>query len=80
VPLDSQPDWIIESRRATGERIRLARLSANLTQDRLVELTGIPRLTVQRIEAGATDARLSWLLLTARALDIPLADLVRDGE
>lgn len=78
MPLDPQPEWIIEGRRATGERIRLARIHADITQDRLVELTGIPRLTIQRIESGATDARLSWLMLTARALGIPLTDLVRE--
>lgn len=36
------------------------------------------RLTLQNIESGATDARYSWLLRIARALDMPVADLLRD--
>jgi transcriptional regulator with XRE-family HTH domain len=75
---DPQPDWILERRRAIGRQIQHERMRANLTQLQLVEAAGVDRITLQRIEAGTTDARLSWLLRIARALDIPLSDLV-DG-
>lgn len=39
-------------------------------------MTGIDRHTVQRIERGTSDPPYSSLLLIARALDVPLADLV----
>ncbi|MEU1071968.1 MULTISPECIES: helix-turn-helix transcriptional regulator [unclassified Streptomyces] len=75
---DPLADWIIETRRAIGDRVREEREYANFTQERLALTTGIPRLTVQRIESGATDARLSWLLRIARCLDIPLSRLLGD--
>ncbi len=53
-------------------------MRADLTRLDLVDRAGVDRITLQRIEAGTTDARLSWLLRIAGALAIPLADLVRD--
>ncbi|NGO69309.1 helix-turn-helix transcriptional regulator [Streptomyces sp. SB3404] len=53
-------------------------MQANLTQEHLRDLSGVDRATLQRIEAGTTDARLSWLLRIADALDTPLADLLRE--
>lgn len=79
MPRNPQPDWIIDQRRAIGRRIQDARLWANLTQEGLDEASGVDRVTIQRIEAGTTDARLSWLLAIAHALDVPLADLVAAG-
>ena len=78
VPREPDPPWISDQRRRLGERVRIAREYANLTQEQLDNLSGVKRLTLQRIESGATDARISWLLLIARALDIPVADLLRD--
>lgn len=46
-------------------------MDANLTQEQLRDRSGVERLTIQRIESGATDARLSWLLRIAEALDVP---------
>lgn len=70
------PPWIAARHRQIGERVRLARLGAGLTQEGLRERTGLSRDTVIRIEAGTTDARLSWLLLIAAAVEVPLAELV----
>jgi transcriptional regulator with XRE-family HTH domain len=78
VPRNPQPDWILDQRRTIGRRIQDARLWANLTQQGLDEASGIDRVTIQRIENGTTDARLSWLLAIAHALDVPLADLIAD--
>lgn len=71
---EQPPD--LDVRREIGDRIRRHRLWANLTQDEIARRTGLDRRTVQRIEAGSTDARLSWLLLIADAIGIPLAQLV----
>lgn len=57
-------------------RIQAARLRADLTQEKLAEMTGIGRSTLQRIEAGANDAKISHLLLIARAVGAPLRDLL----
>lgn len=62
--------WIIDARRRVGDRIRVRRLYKNMTQERLIELTGISRNTLQRIESGETDAKVSHLLRIASALDM----------
>lgn len=73
---DSQPEWVFEARRALGVRIQAARVRADLTQEKLAEATGIARSTLQRIEAGTNDAKISHLLLIARAVGTPLRDLL----
>ncbi|NUP16582.1 MAG: helix-turn-helix transcriptional regulator [Streptomyces sp.] len=75
--LADQPQWIPDALRTLGTRIRAQRLHRNLTQEQLAERAGIDRSTVQRIEGGLNDPRHSHLLRIARALDTPLADLVR---
>lgn len=77
---DPQPAWIITRRQAIGRQIQHERMRANLTQLQVVELSGVDRITLQRIEAGTTDAKLSWLLKIARVIDIPLSHLVRDEQ
>jgi transcriptional regulator with XRE-family HTH domain len=71
---EQPPD--LDVRREIGDRIRRHRLWANLTQDEIARRTSLDRRTVQRIERGETDARLSWLLRIAGAIGIPLAQLV----
>ncbi|MEW1892289.1 helix-turn-helix transcriptional regulator [Streptomyces sp. NPDC085659] len=50
----------------------------NLSQEALAEDAGISRETVQRIERATNNPRLSDLLRIARALDVHLADLIRE--
>ena len=80
MPREPEPDWIIQRRREIGDLVRAGREHANLTQEQLSHRTGITRLTIQRIESGATDARLGWLLRIAKDLDTPLNDLLRDDD
>ncbi|MET8404505.1 helix-turn-helix transcriptional regulator [Streptomyces sp900116325] len=70
-----QPQWILDARRAMGDRVRVQRLHLNMTQERLAELTGIDRSTIQRIEYGG-EAKISHLLLIARELRVPARDLL----
>ncbi|WP_049580409.1 helix-turn-helix transcriptional regulator [Streptomyces sp. SBT349] len=77
-PADPPRPGLVARRRAIGDRIRDARLNANLTQEGLRDRTALSRDTIIRIEAGTTDARLSWLLLIADAVGTDLADLVRE--
>lgn len=77
MPREPDPDWIIQRRRAIGDRVREQHEHANLTQARLEHLAGIKRLTIQRIESGATDARVGWFLRIARALDVHVTELLR---
>lgn len=71
------PDRIYQQRRDLGDRIRVLRSAARHTQEVFAEMTGIDRRTLQRIERGTSDPRYSDLVLIAEALEIPLADLVR---
>lgn len=48
-----------------------------MSQERLGDLIGVERRTIQRYEAGTRDPRYTDLLLLADALDVDVTDLVR---
>ena len=77
MPSAPPPDWVIARRRGIGDRIRAARLYANLTQERLAEMVGMDRQTINRIEQGHTSTAVDNLIRIADALEVELADLVR---
>ncbi|MFD7616548.1 helix-turn-helix domain-containing protein [Streptomyces sp. NPDC059802] len=70
-----QPQWILDARRAIGDRVRVQRLHLDMTQERLAALTGIDRSTIQRIEYGE-EAKISHLLLIARELRVHVTYLL----
>lgn len=74
---DPHPDWVLTRRRVIGTRIRAGRLNAHLTQMALAERVGVDHKTIHRIEYAVTDPSLGLLLRIADAIDVPLADLVR---
>lgn len=80
VPREPLPQWVLDYRRALGDRIRTARIRANRTQLWVVEHARIDRTTYQRIERGTSDPRISDLVLIADALDVDLGDLVRGQQ
>lgn len=57
--------------------MRAARTDAKLSQEKLGELTGLDRKTINRVEQGAHATLIDHLLLIADALHVPLTDLVR---
>lgn len=73
---DDQPQWIRIACQRQGVRIREAREHANLTQEKLAERSELSRPTIQRIESGS-GIKYVHLLRISKALDVPLADLVR---
>ncbi|WP_411102416.1 helix-turn-helix transcriptional regulator [Streptomyces sp. cmx-4-9] len=70
------PQWIHQARIDLGNRIRDARLQADLTQEKLAELAGVDRTTIQNAEGGKVDPKFSLLLRIARALRQPVRDLM----
>ncbi|MEE4598200.1 helix-turn-helix transcriptional regulator [Streptomyces sp. DSM 41524] len=76
MPSAPPPDWVIARRRAVGDRIRVARLDRNFTQERLAERAGVDRQAINRIEQGHQSPKLDTLLLLADALGMPLSALV----
>jgi DNA-binding XRE family transcriptional regulator len=51
-------------------------MDADLTQEKLAERTGISRTTLQSIEAGRNDPKISHLLLIASAVGVSIHDLL----
>lgn len=78
MPHQDHPPWILDHRRTLGDRIRERRTHQNLTQEQLADFAAVSRDTIQRIEGGQNDAKISYLWKIARVLDVPLADLVRE--
>ncbi|NUP73198.1 MAG: helix-turn-helix transcriptional regulator [Sinomonas sp.] len=77
MPSDPLPAWVLTRRRTIGNAIRAARGTQKLSQERLGELTGLDRKTINRIEQGTHSTLLDHLLLIADVLGVPLSDLVR---
>lgn len=75
---DPPDEWVLHRRRVIGRRIAEARAAAGLTQENLAEATGIDRRSLQRYEVGETDPTVGRVLRISRAVDVPLADLVRE--
>jgi transcriptional regulator with XRE-family HTH domain len=75
VPASDHPQWILDARRAVGDRIRVRRLYMDMTQESLAYEAGIDRSTLQRMEAGQ-EMKLSHLLLIAHALRVHVTDLL----
>lgn len=71
------PDWVLDRRRQIGAQIRAAREHANLTQEKVANAIPMDRATYNRIEQGHASAGLDTLLLIARAIGVPLAQLVK---
>lgn len=53
-----------------GTTLRKAREAAGLRQDEVAARAGLSRMTVQRIEAGRIDPRMSTVVVLARALGL----------
>ncbi|MCR8943944.1 helix-turn-helix domain-containing protein [Streptomyces sp. OUCMDZ-4982] len=77
-PTEPPPEWVLARRRVLGDRIRAARTARAMSQERLGELGGADRQTVNRIEQGHHATRIDTLFRIADALGVPLSDLVRE--
>ncbi|MET9923402.1 MULTISPECIES: helix-turn-helix transcriptional regulator [unclassified Streptomyces] len=69
---------LLERRRRVADRIRAARLHANLSQQDVIERTGLDRSAYQDIERARASPLLDNLFRIADAIGVPLADLVRE--
>ncbi|MEV5680943.1 MULTISPECIES: helix-turn-helix domain-containing protein [unclassified Streptomyces] len=72
------PERVLARRRAVGDRIRAARLYANLTQEAVGIRADVGLASYNRIEQGHASPRLDTLIRIADAIGVPLADLVRE--
>ena len=69
--------WLLDRRRAIGDRIRVERLHQNRTQESVFLAAEVGRKTYQDVEAGNVDARISTLMRIAHVLGVHVADLLR---
>ncbi|MGW3491461.1 helix-turn-helix domain-containing protein [Streptomyces sp. NPDC001054] len=72
----SPPPWVLDRRRALGDRIAHLRRDSGLSQDKLADAVGVERRTIQRCERGERDPGYGELLLIAHALDCEVRDLL----
>lgn len=59
-----------------GERLERLRRSNRYSRERLFELTGVPAITIRRIETGQRSAAVPVLAVLTRALGVPVADFL----
>lgn len=78
MPYSPPSERVIARRRQIGDQIRLARLTANLTQEGVANLIGMDRPSYNRIEQGHASPLLDTLIRIADAIGVPLSDLVRE--
>jgi DNA-binding XRE family transcriptional regulator len=74
--LPDDDDWLLEERRAIGDRIRVIRIRQDRTQESVFLAARVGRSTYQAIEAGAADARITTLMRIARVLGVHVTDLL----
>ena len=65
---------------ALGRRVKVLRLEREWTVEQSSEYFGIEPAHIRRIEAGRTNPSLAVLVSIARALGVPLAELVSEKK
>ncbi len=65
--------------KAIGKRIKIARINADLTQEKLSETVGISPTHLSNIETGTTRVSLCTLIGIANALNVTSDDLLCDN-
>ena len=66
--------------KAIGKRIKIARIKADLTQERLAEMVEISPTHMSNIETGTTRVSLTAIVSLANALSVTVDDLLCDSE
>jgi len=65
--------------KAIGKRIKIARIKADLTQERLAEMVEISPTHMSNIETGTTRVSLTATVSLANALSVTVDDLLCDS-
>ena len=65
--------------KAIGKRIKIARIKADLTQERLAEMVDISSTHMSNIETGTTRVSLTAIVSLANALSVTVDDLLCDS-
>ena len=70
----------MEARAIVGWNLRLRRVERGLSQERLALAAGIDRAYVGRVERASENVTITTLEALARALAVPVADLLIEPE
>ncbi len=62
-----------------GKRIKIARIKADLTQERLAEIVSVSPSHMSNIETGTTRVSLTLIVAIANALSVTVDDLLCDS-
>lgn len=65
--------------KAIGKRIKIARIKADLTQERLSEIVSVSPSHMSNIETGTTRVSLTAIVTIANALSVTVDDLLCDS-
>lgn len=65
--------------KAIGKRIKIARIKADMTQERLAEVVGLSPTHLSNIETGTTRVSLNAIVSLANALSVTVDDLLCDS-
>lgn len=65
--------------KAIGKRIKIARVKAGLTQERLAEIVSVSPSHMSNIETGTTRVSLTLIVTIANALSVTVDDLLCDN-
>lgn len=65
--------------KAIGKRIKIARIKADLTQERLAEILDLSPSHMSNIETGTTRVSLTTIVSIANALSVTVDDLLCDS-
>lgn len=67
----------VREKRSLGSNIRAIRIEHGITQQKLALMTGVSRSYLWKIEIGTADVGIDVLIRIARALDMPVRDLIQ---
>ncbi|MCI7730699.1 helix-turn-helix domain-containing protein [Enorma burkinafasonensis] len=67
----------VHEKRSLGSNIRTIRTEHGITQQKLALMTGVSRSYLWKIEIGTADVGIDVLIRIARALDMPVRDLIQ---
>ncbi|WP_144744030.1 helix-turn-helix domain-containing protein [Enorma burkinafasonensis] len=67
----------VREKRSLGSNIRAIRTEHGITQQKLALMTGVSRSYLWKIEIGTADVGIDVLIRIARALDMPVRDLIQ---
>lgn len=65
--------------KSIGKRIKIARIKADLTQERLSEIVSVSPSHMSNIETGTTRVSLTLIVAIANALSVTVDDLLCDS-